>query len=331
MKFALLTVSYGGLFYSGRALSIEDQILKAKALGFDALAIETKRPVAFPIDLKRSDNLKRSDRTRIRSVAADNGIALCAVESMSNFAGRHMEERENNLAMMRAVLDLAADLGVNMVKVFAAWPGLVNDEEEIAVYAQYERGNYFKRLYPGDLRKWNRAVEGVREVADWAADMGITVVLQNHAPVITPGYEDVLSMTREIDRKNVKICLDVPLFYDRQSDDYVREAVMACKDHLVYTHYGAWNFRENANGEVIQEPAPSFGGKINYETFLTGLQKIGYDGYLVSEYCLPVLKDHKIAGIEEVDRANRMALAYMKQILEKTQAKMVKSEKASVA
>jgi protein FrlC len=311
MKFALLTVTYGGLFYSGKALSLENQIHKAKELGFEALAIETKRPIASPVDLKKAD------RMRIKSMAENEGIALCAVESMSNFTGRYMEERENNLAMMRSVLDLASDLGVTMVKVFAAWPGIINDEEEIAMYAQYERGNYYKRLYPADLRKWNRAVEGIREVADWANDMGITLVLQNHAPVLTPGYEDALSMTREIDRKNVKICLDVPLFYDRQSDDYVRESVEKCKDLLVYTHYGAWNFSEGADGEVIQDPAPSFGGKINYEAFLESLQKIDYQGYLVSEYCLPVLKDHQIAGADEVDKANRLAMKYMRRIIDK--------------
>src|SRR5688500_7339958 len=258
MKFALLSVTYGGLFYSGRALSLEEQIFKAKELGFDALAIETKRPVASPIDLKKAA------RQRIKSMAAEEGIALCAVESMSNFTSRYMEDRENNLAMMRSVLDLAGDLGVDQVKVFAAWPGLVNDEEKIALYAQYDRGNYYKRLYPGDLRKWHRAIEGIREVADWANDMGITLLLQNHAPVITPGYEDVLAMTREIDRKNVKISLDVPLFYDRQADAYVREAVNACKELLAYTHYGAWNFSETSSGDVIQNPAPSFGGAINY-------------------------------------------------------------------
>lgn len=311
MKFALLTVTYGGLFYSGKALSLEDQVYKAKALGFGALAIETKRPVASPVDLKKAD------RARIKSVAENEGIALCAVESMSNFTGRYMEERENNLAMMRSVLDLSSDLGVSMVKVFAAWPGIINDEEDIAMYASYERGNYYKRLYPADLRKWNRAVDGIREVADWANDLGITLVLQNHAPVLTPGYEDVLAMTREIDRKNVKICLDVPLFYDRQSDDYVRESVEKCKDLLAYTHYGAWNFSESPDGDVLQDPAPSFGGKINYETFIDALQTINYQGYLVSEYCLPVLKDHQIAGIEEVDKANRLALKYMRRIIEK--------------
>src|SRR5215467_3392701 len=181
MKFALLTVSYGGLFYKGEALSLEQQIYKAREMGFDALAIETKRPVASPLDLSKAD------RIRIKSKAADEGIALCAVESMSNFAGRHMEERENNLAMMRYVLELAKDLGVNLVKVFAAWPGIINDEEEIAMYGTYERGAYYKRLFPADLRRWHHCVNGIREVGDIAADMGITLALQNHAPVLRPG------------------------------------------------------------------------------------------------------------------------------------------------
>ncbi len=55
MKFALLTVTYGGLFYKGQALSLEQQIYRAKEFGFDALAIETKRPVASPLDITRSD------------------------------------------------------------------------------------------------------------------------------------------------------------------------------------------------------------------------------------------------------------------------------------
>ena len=123
-----------------------------------------------------------------------------------------------------------------------------------AMYAQYERGSHFKRPYPPDLRKWHRALDGIREVAGWAADMGITLVLQNHAPVTTPGYEDALAMVTEIDRRNVKLCLDVPLFYERQDPAYVREAVHRCREHVVYTHYGAWNFTETPDGRVLQGP-----------------------------------------------------------------------------
>jgi sugar phosphate isomerase/epimerase len=310
MKFALFTVTYSGLFYAGDALTVEDQILKARELGFDGLAIEAKRPVASPLDLTRTD------RTRIKSVAADQGIALCAVESMSNFASRYMEERENNLVMMRAILEMASDLGVDLVKIFAAWPGLCDDEEAVAMYAPFERAtSYYKRLYPPDLRRWQRAIEGIREAARWAADMGITLALQNHAPVTTPGYEDVLAMLQEIDRPNVRLCLDVPLFYERQTDEYVATAVEKCQQRIVYSHYGAWNFSEGGGGEAIQDPSPSFGGQINYRAFLGALQRIGYDGYVASEYCVPALKHHEVAGIDEIDRATRLALRYMKQIV----------------
>ncbi len=309
MKFALLSVTYSGLFYKGEPLTLEKQIPRAKELGFDALAIETKRPVASPIDLNKAD------RNRIKKLAADEGIALCAIESMSNFSGRYMEERENNLAMMRYTLELAMDLGVDLVKIFAAWPGLINDEEEIAMYAPYERGKYYKRLFPADLRRWNHCVKGIREVADIAAGMGITLALQNHAPVLSPGYEDVLAMMQEVERKNVKLCLDVPLFYDRQEDSYVREAVQKCRKQIVHTHYGAWNFSENSEGEIVQEPSPSTGELINYQVFIEELVRIAYNGYMTSEYCLPVVKNHTIAGIEEIDHATRISLMYMKQLV----------------
>ena len=306
MKFALLSVTYSGLFYAGKALSLEEQILKARELGFDALSIETKRPIASPLDLSKDD------RQRLKSLAAAEGIPICAIESMSNFSGRHMEDRENNLAMMKMVLDLAHDLGVNLVKVFASWPGIINDEENVSVYAQYDRFPYYKQLYPEDLRKWNRAVEGIREVADWAADMGITLALQNHAPVVRAGYEDVLAMMQEIDRENVKLCLDVPLYGDRQSDEYVRESVERCGAHVLLSHFGAWNFFQRPNGEIFQGPSPSFDGPINYKTFLKGLEQKGFDGYLVAEYCLPVIRNHQLKGIEEVDKSMRIALKYIK-------------------
>ena len=325
MKFALLTVTYSGLFYSGKALSVEQQIHKAKSLGFEGLAIETKRPVASPLDLNKATRL------RIKEVAADQGIELCAIESMSNFCSRHSEERENNLAMMKQVLELAHDLNVDMVKIFAAWPGIIDDEEAISMYAPYEKGNYFKPLNPLDLKVWNRAIDGIREVASWAEDLGITLLLQNHAPVLRPGYEDALAMMQEIERKNVKLCIDVPLFSDRQKSDYVREAVRNCGKDLLYTHYGAWNFTETENGEVAQEPAPHHGGKINYETFIEALYQNDYNGYLTSEYCLPLIKNHKIAGIEEVDKATILAMRYMKKLVaEVTNSKKISAQKATL-
>ena len=177
-----------------------------------------------------------------------------------------MEERENNLAMMRLVIDLAADLEVGIVKVFAAWPGIVNDEDDTAFYAPYEKRQLLQVALPVGSAAVAPRGRGLRESADYAAERGIRLALQNHAPVLRPGYEDTLAMMREVDRPNVGLCLDAPLFHERQSDDYIREAVRACRGHVLLTHFGAWNFGEAADGSVVQRPAPSVGGPINYRS-----------------------------------------------------------------
>src|SRR5688500_14681449 len=79
MKFGFLTVTYAGMFYNGPALTIVEQIRKARQLGFDGLSIETKRPIASPLDLTQQH------RQEIRAAAQAEGIEICAVESMSNF------------------------------------------------------------------------------------------------------------------------------------------------------------------------------------------------------------------------------------------------------
>jgi len=142
--------------------------------------------------------------------------------------------------------------------------------------------------------------------------------LQNHAPVISKGYEDTLTMMKALARKKVKLCLDAPLCYELQSDEYIHEAVQKCGESLVHTHYGAWNFSQNENGEPIQEPSPSTGNLVNYQAFIEELHNIGYKGYLTSEYCLPVYKDHQYAGIEEIDHATSISLQYMKQLVHNT-------------
>ena len=311
MKFALLSVTYSGLFYQGPALGLEQQIQKARQLGFEGLSIETKRPAASPLDLSKKDRL------RLKGLAADEGVELCALESLSNFGGRTMEDRENNLAMMRLVLDMAKDLDVKLVKIFAAWPGIINDEDEVALYAPYDKHPFYKQLYPQDLRIWQRCIAGIREIAARAADLGITLALQNHAPVIRAGYEDLLAMMGEIDRENIKLCLDVPLYGDRQTDAYIQASIKDCSPHIVLSHFGAWNFFRQADGQIQQGPSPSYDGPINYPSFVRGLQQAGFDGYLVGEYCLPVIRNHRMAGIEAVDQAMGIALQYMKSLSQK--------------
>ena len=60
-----------------------------------------------------------------------------------------------------------------------------------------------------------------------------------------------------------------------RSDEYIREAVEKCKGHIVHSHYGAWNFSQKKNGEIVQDPSPSSGDLINYPAFVEALYHKG--------------------------------------------------------
>jgi len=312
IKLALFTVTYCGLWYRGPALSLEEQIVKAKELGFEGLSIETKRPVALPCDL---DN---SRRRKIKELADSHQIELCAVETMSNFVSPIIEEVENNLCMVKEAVELARDLEVPIVKVFAAWVG-TSRYDGLGTYEFANRIFDYKRNFITSDEMWRLAVKGIRETAKWAEDYGITVALQNHPPVISYGYEDALQMVKEVNIDNVKLCLDVPLFAD-QSDEYIHRAVESCREiGIVHSHYGSHSFDLAEDGTIIikRKIYPWMkADRVNYAAFVNELKRIGYEGFIASEECAPVLENHKPQGIDVVDRRVKAALKYMRMLID---------------
>jgi len=306
IKLALFTVSYCGLWYKGKALSLKDQVLKAKEFGFDGISIEMKRPVALPCDLTSKD------RREIKEFADSQNITICAVETMSNFAKPLIEDRENNLCMVKEAIELANDLETNIVKVFAAWPG-TSRYNGFGTYDFGRRIFDFEGNFVTNIQRWRWAVEGIRDAAKWAEDYGILIALQNHPPVIRPGYEDVLQMVREVNMDNVKLCLDVPLFVN-QSDEYIHEAVESCKDvGIIHSHYGSLRFDESPSGEIIMKCPNS--KCVNYPAYIRELKRIGFDGFIASEECSPVVENHEYQDIEAVDRHVKAGLKYMRKLV----------------
>ncbi len=303
---ALFTVTYCGLWYKGRALSLKEQIVKASELGFDGISVETKRPVALPCDLDTKT------RKEIKELAGSRGITVCAVETMSNFAKPLIEDRESNLCMVKEAIGLADDLETDIVKVFAAWPGTTR-YDGLGTYDFGRRVSDFEGTFATHTKRWRWAVDGIKDAAKWAEEHDIVIALQNHPPVLRPGYEDALQMVREVDVGNVKLCLDVPLFED-QSEEYVHEAVEACKEvGIVLSHYGSLEFDESPAGEIIMKRRGY--GYTNYPAFIRELKRIGFDGFIASEECAPVLENHRYQGIETVDRHTRAGLRYMKELV----------------
>lgn len=317
MKVALYTISYQGLWYNGDFTPLKQLIPKVAEFGYDGISLSGKRHHASPLDLDKTAC------NEIKELADSAGLKLVALDTYSNFMDPVMEHREAQLVWLKELIRLADNLNIRIVKIFAGWMGTTLRDGKGA----YDRFYRLLLPYATDAERWNWIKECIKEGTKWADEYDITLALQTHGPPVRFGYEDTLAMIKEIGSDRVKMCLDIGLGcfdqFTQQSDEYITKAVQECRDLIVYSHFNG-EFRETVDGDFIQElydasglTSPG-GSLINYEVFIRELKKIGYDGYLAYEVCGPVLVNHQLQGLEEVDRLVKAALGYMKKLIAKT-------------
>ncbi|HUE12843.1 MAG TPA: sugar phosphate isomerase/epimerase family protein, partial [Planctomycetaceae bacterium] len=153
---ALFSVSYAG-YWGQHALSIEDFLRKAAALGYPAVELAGKRPHLSVLDYRTRESV-----AAIRHAAEAAGIEIATIAAYTDFtAGRESPEvpqQEIQLAYLRQLAQLANWLGAKIVRVFS---GYMTTSQQLAA-------------------DWERVVRSLREAADIAAEYGVVLGLQNH-------------------------------------------------------------------------------------------------------------------------------------------------------
>lgn len=312
IKLGLYSITYGGIWYMGPALSFEELCRRAKETGFDGVELDNKRPMGNPLDL----NERRRDE--MRNSLSKYGLEIPCVAANNDFSSPVPEHRECQLLMVRETARLAKDLGAKFVRLFAAWPG-VPIHEGVGTY-DLTRGNEFytfQRQFPFAtwIDRYNFVKDCLREAAKMGEESGITMVLQNHAPLIR-GWKDTLDLVKEVNSPWLKICLDLPIF-ENLNKDYVANAVHAVGNLQVHSHFGGEYYRDSAGtvkpvvlGYYANGMIPDYGHYIGL------MREIGYNGYFTFELCHPVLnEDHTRGGIDYVHEQVKLAREYMSKIV----------------
>lgn len=311
IKLGLYSISYGGIWYEGAALSFEDFCKRAKDYGFDGVELDNKRPMGCPLDL---DKRRRDEMVNI---LLKNGLEIPAVAANNDFSSPVPEHRECQLLMVRETAKLAKDLGAKIVRLFAAWPGVVI-HEGVGTY-DLTRGNFytFERQYPFATRidRWNFVKESLKEAAAFGEEFGITMALQNHAPLIKT-WRDTYDLVKEVDSPNLKICLDLPIM-DNLDKDYVANAVRTVGDLQIHSHFGGEYYRDK-EGKIQPVILDYYAGGKNpdYEHYIGLIDEIGYNGYFTFELCHPILnEDHTRGDISYVDNQVKLAREFLGKIV----------------
>ena len=314
MKIGLYSITYLGLWYHGPALTLEQVIERAARFGYDGVEVDGKRPHGNPLDLP-------SSRCReLRQKAADAGVELYAVAANNDFSSPVPEHREAQLVYLRELIRATADLGARTLRVFAAWPGVTVSEEGTSyLHARQIWREAHQRV--DAERTWQWCCEGLAEAARYAGDAGVTLALQNHAPV-TNSPADMLRMIRAVGSPHVKACLDAPLAA-KQEITSMREAARSVAGLQVLTHFGGEYDRE-PDGSVasfVRHPDMTLTREDYYAEFTEGMQDIGYAGYTGYELChpLPPVNGQPV-GLEFADKNAQLAAEYMRALIASTKA-----------
>jgi sugar phosphate isomerase/epimerase len=312
MKLGLYTITYLGLWYHGRALTLEEIIARARQFGYDGVEIDGKRPHGNPLDLPRQRCVE------LRGRAADAGIELYAVAANNDFSSPIPEQREAQLVYVRELIRMTADLGVPVLRMFAGWPG-VTVAEDGARYLTARRVWREAHVDTTPDRTWQLSVEGLSEAARWAGDAGVMLALQNHPPV-TNSPDDTLRMIRDVGSPHVKACIDAPLAA-KQNITSMRQCALDVRGLQVLSHFGG-EYERGADGKVdgfVRHADLTLSPENYYREFVQGMADIGYDGYLGYELCHPLPKtDGLPPGIEYADSQAQLAAEYMRRLLEET-------------
>lgn len=299
MKVGLYSITFLGVWYRGEALPLEEVVKRAKRYGYDGVEIDGKRPHGNPLDMP-----KRRCR-ELRSMADGEGIEIYGVAANNDFSSPITEHRECQILYTRELIRMTSDLGAKTLRVFLAWPG-VTQHPQIAQYTVSRP--LWDTVHRGfsDEEIWAWCRDGLVECARYAGDAGITLALQNHAPVIK-SYKDVLRMVRDVNSPHLKVSLDASIMPEK-TPEFIREASMAVGPLQALSHFGG-EYERGADGKVK--------GEDFCQTFVRCMREIGYEGYVGYELCHSLPKvDGQTVGVEYAEKNAQMAAEFMRGLID---------------
>lgn len=296
LKPCLHSVSYMGVWRGQATLTVDEFLLKAKELGFDAVMLAAKRPHVSPVDY--DDNARAKLKARIKEL----GLELVCLAGYTDFTAGIDKAGIPNVEIQAAYVGelarLARDLGTNMVRIFTG----------------YERPDI-----PYD-RQYAFVVEGLGMAGKLAAKYGVTLAVQNHHDIAL--HHDAMKwLLDEVNLPNVKAAFDCwsPTL-EGLSPEEIKEAIHTMKPYIVHTTTADYEelprFRYDLTHtnytqlESQMRAVPIGEGFLDYKTFINTLKEIGYQGYIAYEMC-EVLKGG--GSVENLDKTAKAFLEYIKQ------------------
>ncbi|MEM9329137.1 MAG: sugar phosphate isomerase/epimerase family protein [Bacteroidota bacterium] len=296
LKTCLHSISYYGAWRGQTALSVDEFLEKAKALGYEGVMLVAKRPHVSPHDYDKAA------RQRLKEKIESLGLTLVALAGYTDFTAGidkpGIPNAEIQAAWVGEIAELAKDLGTNMVRIFTGYerPGIPYDRQYAVV------------------------VDGLKMAGKLAAEHGVTLAVQNHHDIALH-HDAMYWLLKEVNMPNVMAGWDAwsPALEGLSAEE-MRESIIKMKPFIVntiaadYVEQPRFQYVHQLTNYQAEKPVmravPMGEGMIDYATWFSALKEIGYQGWIVYEMC-EVLEGG--GSLENLDATAKIFLEYMQQ------------------
>lgn len=275
IKLSLQSLSYRDTFNAGK-IDLLGIIDKAHELQMDGVDLHFTHFASTDDDYLEE----------LKQACLNRGLHMCYIGVSNNF-GKEGEELREQIDLMKKWIDVAAKMGIPMVRAFGSW--LPEGESEESA--------------------WPRLVASTKEVAEYAQSKGVVVGLHNHNHGCIPATGDqVIRLLDDVDNPYYSHILDTGQYRGSPGASF---GVRGEEDPQ-------WNFYGSIETSApravhvrakIYRVASGEEAWLDYDRIMPILKNVGYNGWMSIVF----------EGQDELDEPSAVPLAntYLRSLLKK--------------
>ena len=246
IKLSLQSLCYRDTFNGGE-IDLFGMIDKAKEYRLDGIDIH----------FQHFASTDREYLEDVRMACLKNGLHMCYIGVSNNF-GMTCDEQQAQIDNMKKWIDVAATMGIQMVRSFGGW--IPEGETEQTV--------------------WPRIVSATKEVSSYGASKGVMVGLHNHNHGCAPATgEQVLRILDEVDNPYYTHILDTGQYRGSPGASLGERGVEGV-EHNFYGSIEASAPRAVHVRAKIYRIASGSEAWLDYDRIMKIIKSVGFNGWM---------------------------------------------------
>jgi len=287
-----------GSFQAGEYLVTPsmDQIIEAlhwvsrngfKGFELEALSLEQLRELYKPRNISKLTEVYNSLGLEIPQF-----VAYCVQRDITDL---DEAKRKEGLSNFEKVVEVSADLGIRLVTICTPPPRQI----QVRKWTEsYMGGPALEYMIPGNLSWetiWETLVESISRCCDIAEDSGLLFAIEPRVHEIVGNTDAALRMIDRVGSKNLGVDADVAHLFAQ------KEVLPISIEKLGKRMYAVHLSDNDGSAEYHYAPGR---GKIEWQSLLEAVKKIGYEGFLTLEVAgVTNLEEQYIEGKRVVEEA----------------------------